>query len=359
MKNKTLSWWNTKIDSIDFSNLKKAFFNKKFSMGSETIKLEKKLCKIHKAKYCIVTTSGTSALLLSILSLNLKKDDEIILPAHTWIATAQSSTITGNKIKLIDSKVNNPTLDENKIKKIINRKTKVIIPVHFHGHACKMDKILKIAKEKNLTIIEDACKAMHTKYNNKYLGTWGDIGCFSMGMISLISSGYGGFILTNKKSIYEKLLILRDHGMTRKFKDKYLFNSLNFKYSDLLSSIALSQVNKIAIKEKKLKQIYQLYKKGIKNLNKTQILENKSKSPLCIDLVTKNRNQLKKFLHSRNIEISDFHPDLTNAYYLNTAKNLKNSNYFSTHGFMPPCGPNQKINYVKKTIAAIREYDQL
>ena len=103
-------------------------------MGKITKKLENKLSKIHNCKYCIVTNSGTSALLLSVLSLELKKNDEILIPAQTWIATAQAASITGCKIRLIDVKKDSPVLNEQILEKVITKKTKVIIPVHFHGH---------------------------------------------------------------------------------------------------------------------------------------------------------------------------------------------------------------------------------
>jgi len=359
MIKKNLSWWNTNIGNIERKYVNNAFNKKYFSMGKITKELEKKLSKIHNCKYCIVTNIGTSALLLSVLSLELKKSDEILVPAHTWIATAQAASITGCKIRLIDVKKDSPVLNEQILEKKITKKTKVIIPVHFHGHACNMMIINKIAKKYRIHIIEDACKSMHVKYNNKFLGTIGDLGCFSLGMVSLISAGYGGFILTNNNKLHKKLLILRDHGMTRINNDKYLFNSLNFKYSDILSSIALGQIKKLKKKQQNLAKIYLLYKQGLKNLKKTKLLNNESTFPICIDVLTKNRNKLIDFLKKNNIDTSCFHPNLTEAKYLKIKGNYPNSKFFSSKCFMPPCGPDQSIKYVKKTIKKIQEFDKL
>lgn len=357
-----IDWWKTNFQSREKKFLLKAFDDKNFTSGKNNFILENKLKNIFGSKYCITCNSGTSALIMSLISLDIKPGDEIIVPNFTWIATANAAAILGAKLKLVDCKKNTPIMDENKIEHLITSRTKAIIAVNFHGRSCNYKKILSLGKKYKISIIEDNCKGIKGLSNKKKLGTLGIMGCHSLGMISLLPVGFGGFIITNNKSLAKKLKYIRDNGVNRDFKsEKLSFLGANFKLSGLLASLANSQIKSLDTKIKKLKKIYNLYKNNLNNPN-VKLLDiniGKGEIPLCIDLFSKQRNKLEKYLKSKGILISKFHVNISESRLVNIKnKNslYKNSYMFSNYGFMPPCGPDQNLKDISKVISQINNW---
>tara|TARA_B100001121_G_scaffold309469_1_gene336467 strand:+ start:167 stop:1258 length:1092 start_codon:yes stop_codon:yes gene_type:complete len=215
------------------------------SQGDYIKKFEKELSRFHHMKYCIVTSSCTTALHLSLLSLNLKKDDEVICPALSFIAPANMILLSNLKLVLVDIDPITLTIDEKLIEKKITRKTKAILVVHQFGHSANMDKILQLKKKYNLKIIEDNAESIGGKYKGKLNGTMGDISTLSFFANKIITTGEGGAILTNKKDIYLRCLEMRDHGMS--IKKRYFHKMLGFNYrmTNLQAAIGLSQIREI------------------------------------------------------------------------------------------------------------------
>ena len=146
--------------------------------GEQIKRLEKNFTKKYKSKYGIAVGSGTDALAISLLALNLKKNDEVITAANTAIPTMSAIILAGAKPKLVDIG-EDYLINQKKIINSINKNTKAIIPVHLYGQPCDMKNILSIAKKYKLKVIEDCAQAQGARINNKYVGTFGDFGCFS------------------------------------------------------------------------------------------------------------------------------------------------------------------------------------
>ena len=150
--------------------------------------LEKKL----KSKKVVVTNSCTSSLEISAMLLDLKKNDEVIMPSYTFVSTANAFVLRGAKPVFVDVKKETLNIDEDLIEKAITNKTKAIVVVHYAGQSASMYKIIKIAKKHNLYVIEDAAQALFSKYQNQFCGTIGDLGCFSFHETKNLTSGEGG-----------------------------------------------------------------------------------------------------------------------------------------------------------------------
>ena len=176
---KKISWWEPLLDSSDLKAVSNVIKQNYPNQGSFTKRLEKKLSILLKVKHCICVTSGTMAIFLALKSLNIKKDDEVIVPDITFAATANAVNLCGAKVILADVNKETLTIDVNSLEKKINSKTKAVIPVHISGRGAEMEKILKIAKKHKIHVIEDTAEAFMSKYNKKYLGTFGLLGCFS------------------------------------------------------------------------------------------------------------------------------------------------------------------------------------
>ena len=197
-------------------------FNKPFLTGKETMYIEeavasgklsgngiftKKCHHFFESRYgfkkCLLTTSCTDALEMCAMLLNIKKDDEIIIPSYTFVSTAIAFVRQGAKIIFADSYSDNPNIDPEKISQLITPKTKAIVVVHYGGIACDMDEILKIAKVHNLYVIEDAAQAIDSFYKGKPLGTIGHLSTFSFHETKNIISGEGGMLCINDENLIE------------------------------------------------------------------------------------------------------------------------------------------------------------
>ena len=183
--------------------------------GEYTKKCNKWMEEKFNADKVLLTTSGTSALDLSMLLCDLKPGDEVILPSYTFSSTANAFAIYGAKLVFVDIRPDTMNIDETKIEAAITDKTRAIIVVHYAGVACEMDTIMDIAKRHNLLVVEDAAQGVMSKYKGKYLGTIGDMGCYSFHETKNYSMGEGGAIIINNPEYIERAEILREKGTNR------------------------------------------------------------------------------------------------------------------------------------------------
>lgn len=198
-----------------------------------------------------LTTSGTSALEMACMLIDIKSGDEVIVPSYTFSSTVNAIVIFGGVPVFVDIKPNDMNIDETKIEEAITSKTKAIMVVHYAGVACEMDEIMKIAKKHNLLVLEDAAQGVHSNYKGKPLGTIGDIGCFSFHETKNYSMGEGGGIIINNSKFVERADIIREKGTNRtQFingqVDKYTWVDKGSSYlpSDILAAYLWPQLEK-------------------------------------------------------------------------------------------------------------------
>lgn len=191
----------------------------------------------------IVVSSGTAALHLALLALDIKQGDEVIVPAFTFPATANVIENVGACTVLVDITLEDYCIDVSKIEEKITEKTKAIIPVHEFGNIADMDKLLAISNKHNIAIIEDAACALGTEYNCKKAGVFGKTACFSLHPRKNITTGEGGIVVTDDNDIADKIRSLRNHGIVVK-NGKYDFASagLNYRMTDFQAALGLSQI---------------------------------------------------------------------------------------------------------------------
>jgi dTDP-4-amino-4,6-dideoxygalactose transaminase len=180
--------------------------------GPKVREFEEKWCTFTGAEHSIAVTSCTTALHLSLAALGLQPGDEVIVPAFTWIATANVVEHLGGKVVFCDIDLNTFNIDVEELKSKISPKTRAILPVHLFGLAADMDAINQIARKHSLWVVEDAACGFGSRYHGEHVGTLGDTGCFSFHPRKAITTGEGGMITTNNSALAEKLRRLRDHG---------------------------------------------------------------------------------------------------------------------------------------------------
>lgn len=225
-----------------FDCIKEAIKNRKICGDGEfTKKCSNWMEKKFDAKKVLLTTSCTSALEMSAILLNIKQGDEVIMPSYTFVSTADAFVMVGAKIVFVDVNPKTMNIDEEKIEQAITNKTKAIVVVHYAGISPDMNKIMKIAKEHNLKVIEDSAQGFMAKYKDKYLGTIGDIGCYSFHETKNYSMGEGGAIVINDPKLIERAEIVREKGTNR---NKFFRGEIDkYTWVDYGSSFLPSELN--------------------------------------------------------------------------------------------------------------------
>ena len=242
-------------------------------------------------KQALLVHSGTAALEMAAVLSDLDAGDEVIMPSYTFCSTANAFLLAGATPVFIDIRPDTLNIDETLIEQAITNKTKAIVPVHYAGVGCEMDKILEIAKKYNLLVIEDAAQAFDSKYKGKRLGTIGDMGCFSFHETKNVMSGEGGLFVTNNETYTERAEIIREKGTNRsKFfrgqVDKYTWVDKGSSYlpSDVIAAYLYSILEIEQDIQEKRKYVWNLYNNAFENLEK----EGKVRRPIIPEYCTNN-----------------------------------------------------------------------
>jgi len=236
--------------------------------GENVRQFEEKLEQYLNVKHVVVVSSGTAALHLSLLALDIGIGDEVIVPAFTYPATANVVEIVGAKPVLVDITLDDFCIDISKIEAVITDRTKAIIPVHEFGQSADIDPILAIAKQYNLMIVEDAACALGSEYKEQKAGTFGNLGCFSFHPRKAITTGEGGAIVTDDQELAEKVRSFRNHGISV-FNDKINFEyaGLNYRMTDFQAVLGIAQLNEIDFLINHRIKMAEVYDENLKSID--------------------------------------------------------------------------------------------
>jgi perosamine synthetase len=300
------------INNIELSYLKRVIKSKYLTENKLTAQFEEEVKKLTNAKFAIAVNNWTLGLFCCAQSLGIGPGDEVIVPNNTFIATANSILLTGAKVVLCDVDSETFNIKPENIKKILNARTKAVVPVHLYGNMCEMEEIIKLKKIQNFKIIEDAAQAIGVYYKKKHAGTIGDAGGFSFYGNKIITTGEGGMIITNNRKIYEKIHEFKNYG--RKSKGLYFHEKIgyNFKFTEMQAALGLAQLTKLNKFIKKKQKIFDFYYNNLNKIKKISFLKQTAKSKIVhwfTNIKIKNSKKLQKFLSLKNIETrSGFYP---------------------------------------------------
>jgi len=242
--------------------VRKVFKSGWLTQGPYVELFEREFAKYVGARYAVAVTSCTTALYLSLKALKLR--NKILVPDFTFPATANAAIEAGLEPVLVDVDPKNYGIDFNLVKENLPQNTSGIIVVHPFGYPLDLQTFLDFVKEKDLYLIEDAATALGSLRKQRHAGTFGHVGCYSFHPRKLLTTGEGGMIVTNDEELYEKLLILRDHGRDKS--GRFVEHSLNFRMPDILAAIGLIQLRKIEEIIEKRRKIAKIYIKILKDL---------------------------------------------------------------------------------------------
>mgnify|MGYP001185631798 FL=1 len=326
---------------------------------------EENFSKFNRRKYGIALSSGTAALEVAVKSLNLKKNSEVIIPSFSIISTALCVIKLGLKPVLVDCEINTWNVNPNEILEKINKRTSAIIITHIYGLPVDLAKVLRIAKQKNIKIIEDTAELIGQKYREKICGSFGDLSTFSFYANKHITTGEGGMIVTNDKKLYEKCKSLRNLSFSKSYFDRYNHNDIgwNYRMTNLQAALGCGQLKNIQKIIKRKREIGDLYYEKLKN-NKNLILQKKktqySKNIYWVfgilikDKNKFDRNSVMKKLLKHGIDTRPFFLSMNKQNIFIKKKifnkiKMPNSEYLSKNGFYVPSGlglKNSEINYI-------------
>jgi dTDP-4-amino-4,6-dideoxygalactose transaminase len=273
--------WKIPLSDVDFGNEELAAVtnvleSKWLTMGAVTQQFESEIAAYTGAKHALAVSNGTAALHLACLAIGLKPGDEAIVPSLTFVATANSVRYVGALPVFADiHSEDDLTIDPEAIEKNINEKTRAILVMHYGGYACDMPGIMQIAQKYNLYIIEDAAHAIGSYLDQRMMGTWGDIGCFSFFSNKNLITGEGGMLVTNNDGLAERLRLLRSHGMTTLTWDRHKGHAwsydvvdlgYNYRTDEIHAALGRVQLAKLDRNNKQRRHLTEVYRQSIQEI---------------------------------------------------------------------------------------------
>ncbi len=299
------------------------------STGEYIQKFEQAFADYFQVPYAISCSNGTTALHLALVSLGIGPGDEVILPALSFVATANVIKYVGATPVFVDIDKDTWNINPLLIEKAITKKTRAVMPVHLYGYPTDMKFIMYLAHKYHIYVIEDAAEAHGAKYYGKYVGTYGDIGCFSFYGNKIITTGEGGMLITRNKDLADRIRLLKNHGMSENRKYYHPVIGFNYRMTNIQAAIGLAQLSRIDYFIRIREKINQAHRQNLKELPLIKLQTvNKNLYTVCwifsclIKSKTKTRDRLMKYLKQKHIDSRPFFLPLT------TFPMYKNENRF-------------------------------
>jgi dTDP-4-amino-4,6-dideoxygalactose transaminase len=357
-----IPWWRTSFGEPELANIREAVLSERISQGPVTKRFEEQFAESLGVPYGVAATSGSASILMALMALGIRSGDEVIVPNRTWIATAHAVLMTGAKAVLADVRPDIPVLDVETLEDKITARTKAVIAVHLNGRATDMVALGRLAAKYGFLVIEDACQALYSRTAEGYLGTLSTAGCFSFAVTKLVSTGQGGMVVTKDPKVYEQLSLVRNHGVTDIFTDSWSQMGFNFKFTDLLASIGLAQLQRAPGRLIHMRAVYQRYLEAMEDLpflKPVPIDVAGGAVPLYAEFCCPDRIKLVEYLASQNIQTRPVPPSLEISGYIKSGGSFPNSRNFAKEAMYLPCGPEQPLENVDRVIEALKAYRNL
>lgn len=298
---KTYSYGKQFLDENDCQAVLEVLQSDYLTCGPKVKEFENAICDYTGAKYCVAVSNATAGLHLAMLVLGIEERDEVITSPITFLSSANCVRFAGGTVKFADIENDTANIDVTEIEKHITPLTKAIIPVHFAGQSCDMEKIYNLAQKHHLFIVEDAAHAIGSDYKNTKVGSckFSDMAVFSFHPVKNITTGEGGAITTNSKELYQKLLAYRSHGVHKEGEMQHTWEyemlelGYNYRLTDIQAALGISQLKKLDTFKKRRREIVQFYNE---NLGLPHLIE-KDYSNACFHLYPILVQNRKEFYH--------------------------------------------------------------
>jgi perosamine synthetase len=332
------------------------------SRGDFIQKFENAFSKYIGVNHSTAVCNGTVALHLGLVTLGIGPGDEVIVPSFTYIASVSSIIYTGAKPVFVDSLETTWQMDAKDVKRKITEKTKAIMAVHIYGHPCEMDEIKKIAKERNLFLIEDCAESVGAKYKGKNTGTFGDISCFSFYGNKTITTGEGGMLCTNDETLYDRAYHFKMHGLAKYREYWHDVIGYNYRMTNICAAIGLGQLETV---EKRIVEKRDIAKRYIERLKNVPVEvhkegENVMHGYWMFSILAENptvREKLRYHLSNDGIETRPtFYPVHTMPMFSNKFQKLPIAEKIGWNGINLPSYPGLTDEEIEYNCNSIKEF---
>jgi perosamine synthetase len=352
-------WWRTSFGEDELAKIGESMLAEHISQGPVTAEFEEKFAAALDVPYAVATTSGSTALLMGLMVAGVGPGDEVIVPNRTFVATAHAALLLGASVVLVDVIEDHPAMDVSQIESKITPRTKAIMPVHLNGRSVDMTALEEVASRHGLWIVEDACQAIFSCNEYGYLGTQSNVGCFSLGVTKLISTGQGGVAVTSDRDTYDALRLMRTHGVTDTFGGEFNQLGLNFRMTDIAASIGLVHLGQVESRRDHVKAVQARYSAALHEMPFIDLLpvnEAAGEIPVYVEAMCEERDRLVAWLEERGIQARPLLPDLDRSQHLSASGEFPRSRKFGAQGLYLPGGPAQSLENVDRVIAALSEF---
>lgn len=357
-----IPWWQVDFGVSAADAIRDEVLAKRLSMGSTTRAFEERIEEVLNVRHCVATGSGTTALLMAMIALEINSQDKVAIQDRSWISAAHAAHLLKAEIILLDVMRESPVLDREALFKAFDLNPKCVVVIHMNGRSRHIEEISKECKKRGIFLIEDAAQAIGSKVNNQFLGTFGDIGCFSLALTKTISSGQGGFCVTNDERIFKALRDIRSHGMGDVFFPEWNAFGMNFRFTDLQSSLAINQLSELNFRLERQIEIRNKYIWGTQGLMNVQMIPmnfNFGENGPYFDCKVPNVQIFTKKMNEFGIQVRPFYPSLSTASYLNIQdrESTPNAVFWHSHGVSLPSGPHLTDSQINRVIEVLHLVD--
>jgi dTDP-4-amino-4,6-dideoxygalactose transaminase len=265
------------VDEQEIEAVTRVMRSRWLTMGPRTAEFERRFAECHGVQHAVAVSNGTAALHLAYAAVGVSSGDEVVMPSLTFVATANAAVVCGAKpvfAEILD--LEEPTIDPNHVDSLITSKTRAIVAVHYAGYPCRTTELADIARRRGVALIEDCAHAPGLLVGERYLGTWGTLGCFSFFSNKNMTTGEGGMVVTDDPSVAERIRRLRSHGMTSGTWKRHherpqdydvLEPGWNYRTDEIRSAIGLVQLGKLAEGNRKRAEITRTYRERLRGVD--------------------------------------------------------------------------------------------
>lgn len=279
----------------------------------KTREFEHMISKYTGAEFCSMMPNGTLSITVALLACGVKAGDEVIIPDYTMVATPNAVEILGAKAVFVDIERETLCMDFEKMKAAITDKTKAVIIVSINGrYPTNIQEMVDFCRKKGIWVVEDAAQSLGSFYNQKHVGRYGDIGSFSFSVPKIITTGQGGALITDRKDLYEKILLIRDFGRSKAGEDHYLVKGWNFKFTDLQSTLGIEQLKKLGKRVLRKRELGKIYQDNLTGINGVELIKTdlSETTPWFYDILCDEREKLIDYLKENGVGSRKFYPAL-------------------------------------------------
>lgn len=297
-------WWRPETGPFERDFVARVLDSNYLNEGDVTRDFEWEIARLLGVRHAVATTSGTAALALAAMAHGIGPGDEVIVPDLTFIATANAVRLAGATVVLVDVDAATLTMSAAALERAITSRTRAVIPVHVSGRAGSFFEVLAKARQRGITVIEDAAEAFLSRSGGEYLGTIGEAGCFSFSPNKTLTTGQGGIVVTNDDSVHVRLRELKDQGRPVRGTggaDIHASMGYNFKLTNLQAAVGLAQLRYVPQRLERQRAIYRAYRDRLSGLPTVTVLPfdiEAGETPQWTDVLADRRDELEAWLAS-------------------------------------------------------------